>query len=188
MMDTPPRALERIPARYGAIRQLAFVPHDFDAALAFWTRTMGVGPFFHLEHIAFEEVLYRGKGIDYDTSAAVAFWGDIEIELLRQHDDTPSMLTEWLDTGSEGVHHIRLQLPDLAEARQTFLALGAEVVQEARLPGGSAYAMVAMPYPSPLIELSYLDPAFDEIFALMKQAARDWDGSLPLRPISSLAR
>jgi hypothetical protein len=147
MMGTKSIAVERVPARYGATRQLAFVPRDFDAALAFWTGRMGIGPFFHLENIIFEEVRYRGQPIDYRSSAAVAFWGDIEIMLLQQHDNAPSMLTEWLSAGSHGVHHVRLQVPDLAEARQTFADLGGEIVQEARLPGGSAYVMVAMPIP-----------------------------------------
>ena len=31
---------------FGAIRQIAFIVHDLDAALRYWTETLGVGPFF----------------------------------------------------------------------------------------------------------------------------------------------
>lgn len=33
-------------AKLGPVMQMAFVSADFDRALAFWTKTMGVGPFF----------------------------------------------------------------------------------------------------------------------------------------------
>ena len=36
-------------ARLGPIMQLAFVPADFGAALDYWTKVMGVGPFFHMQ-------------------------------------------------------------------------------------------------------------------------------------------
>ena len=31
--------------------QMAYVPADLDAALHFWTRTIGAGPFFAINHI-----------------------------------------------------------------------------------------------------------------------------------------
>src|SRR5690606_23902147 len=39
-------------SRLGNVMQLAFVPRDFDAAVRFWTETMGVGPFFLNDHVA----------------------------------------------------------------------------------------------------------------------------------------
>lgn len=179
-----PMPIVSIPARYGPIKQLAFVPQDFDAALTFWTQTMGVGPFYYLEHIPLENVIYRGKAIDYDCSAAIAYWGDLEIELLRQHNEGPSILDEWLRAGREGVHHIRINVGDLEKATAEFVALGAEVIQQASLPGGGDYAMVNMPGPhAPTVELSVLHPRFDKLFAYMKKAAQSWDGRDPLRAV-----
>jgi len=34
--------------KFGAIRQIAFIVRDLDAALRYWTETLGVGPFFVL--------------------------------------------------------------------------------------------------------------------------------------------
>ncbi len=172
-----------IPQRYGAIRQLAFVPRDFDAAIEFWTKTMGVGPFFYLEHIPLEDVIYKGKQIEYDCSAAIAYWGDMEIEILRQHNPGPSILTDWIEKGREGVHHVRLTVDDLETARQEFEGLGGTVIQSARLPGGGEYIMMDMPGPAPTIELSVLHPRFIRLWEYMKRASQQWDGSDPLRPV-----
>jgi len=177
------KEFQSLASQFGGIRQLAFVPADFDSALKFWTEVMGVGPFFYLEHIPLHNVRYRGELIDYDCSAAIAFWGDIEIELLRQHNEGDSILTEWLRSGREGLHHVRIQADDFEEGRRAFEALGAEPVQEAALPGGSAYIMYDMKGDGPIVEMSWLDPQFEQLFAYMKRAAKEWDGQDPLRPI-----
>lgn len=172
-----------IPRQYGEVRQLAFVPADFDAALKFWTETMGVGPFFHLEHIHLENVVYRGQPIAYDSTVAIGFWGDIEIELLRQHNVGPSMISEWLDAGREGLHHIRVEVDDLESAGKAFEDMGGTLVQSALMPGGGEYRIIEMPHSVPLIEINRLHPDFIKLFDYMKRCARDWDGRDPVRQV-----
>lgn len=172
-----------IPKTYGAVRQLAFIPKDFDAALKFWTETMGVGPFFHLEHIHLEDVTFRGQPIEYDTTAAIGYWGDIEIELLRQHNSGPSMITEWLESGKDGLHHIRIDVDDLDRAEKEFQAMGGTTLQSANMPGGGQYVMMEMPNSVPIIEMNILHPSFTKLFDYMRRAAREWDGHDGLRPV-----
>ena len=59
----------------GEIMQLAFVPADFDATLAFWTDTMGAGPFFAIDHVALEDLRYLGVPAQIDFSMVLGYWG-----------------------------------------------------------------------------------------------------------------
>jgi len=173
----------RLSHTLGPIKQLAFVPQDFEASIKYWTEIMGVGPFFYLEHISLEDVFYRGEQIEYDCSAAIAFWGDMEIELLRQHNEGPSILMDFIEAGREDLHHMRLGVDDLQGARDQLEAMGGKLIQSAILPGSGAYFMMEMPGPGPIIELSMLEPRFEKLWAYMKKAADTWDGTDPLRAI-----
>ena len=59
-------------AALGDIMQLAFVPDDFDAAIAHWTKVMGVGPFFLMEGIHLEGMKYKGEPTDAVFDLALA--------------------------------------------------------------------------------------------------------------------
>ncbi len=74
-------------ASIGQVMQIAFVPDDFDSALRHWTQVMGVGPFFLLENIGLAEMRYRGSPSDCRFTLALAYWGDIQVELIRQENE-----------------------------------------------------------------------------------------------------
>ena len=67
----------------GPVGQLAYLPSDFDATLKYWTQTMGVGPFFLMENIQLTDCKYKGVPTDAMFSIAIAYWGDVQIELIR---------------------------------------------------------------------------------------------------------
>lgn len=175
------KALPKSIAGLGQIMQLAFVPKDFDAAVRYWTETMGVGPFFDLQHIQTEKTLYRGKPVNLDFSVAIAYWGDMQIELIRQHNDAPSIYTSWLAAGREGLHHVCLVVDGMAQARRICQAAGAEVMQEVWLPGGGEAIYVDAG--GGLIELIDFPKEHLEFFDVMKQEAARWDGSDPIRVV-----
>jgi len=126
-------------AGLGPIMQLAYVPRDLDAAIAFWTRTMGAGPFFRLAHIAYKAATYRGQPSDVDFSVLIGYWGDMQIELIEQHNDAPSIYSAWTDAGQEGLHHVCLVVDDIGNARAVCATAGATVAQEIFLDGYEAF-------------------------------------------------
>ena len=81
----------------GPIMQNGFVVRDLEAAVHFWAETFGVGPFFAMRHIPFATCVYRGEPTDADLSVAIAYSGEHQIELVQQHNDAPSIYSEWLD-------------------------------------------------------------------------------------------
>jgi catechol 2,3-dioxygenase-like lactoylglutathione lyase family enzyme len=175
-------ALPAAIAGLGQIMQLAFVPADIEAATAFWTGTMGVGPFFVLPHIRLDRLRYRGAPADIDFSIRVAYWGDMQIELVEQHNNAASIFRE--PAAQHGLHHVCMVVDDMAPARARCAAAGLAVVQEGRVPGGGEAIYVDTGGgPGTMVEMLLATPGGTAFFAFVRQAARDWDGSAPVRAI-----
>ena len=161
--------------------QLAWLPADFDAALAHWTQTMGVGPFFLFENIALADARYRGEPTDVVFSIAIAYWGDMQIELVRAEDDAPSIYNGSYAV-TDRMHHMCVLTDDLAVARHHCAAVGAVIQMEGRVgdDGGVLYVDPGTG-PGGLVEI--LKPAHGTaaMFSTMREAAQNWNGREPLR-------
>lgn len=174
--------MEKGLASLGPVMQMAFVPADFDAALRFWTQTMKVGPFFALEHVKFEDTRYFGAPTQPDISVYLSYWGDMQIELVRQHNDAPSIYRTWLDAGKDGLHHTCVLVDDMAAARVIATACGAKPALEARIPGGGeAMYLETGGGSGTLLEVLKPAPGMREAFAMFKAASQKWDGANPVR-------
>ena len=166
----------------GEVMQLAYVPADFDGALKYWLDVMGAGPFFALDHVELEGVNYRGQPSDIDFSMVIGYWGDLQIELIRQHNDAPSIYKAWRDEDREGLHHVCILVDDLTHARAVCAQAGALVAQEGLVPGGGEVIYVdAGGGAGTMVEILEPSPGGREFFAMMREAARGWDGSNPVR-------
>lgn len=175
--------LNRI-ASLGQIVQLAYVPADVEGALAYWTRTIGAGPFFHNPHIAFDALNYRGRPSPVDMSSWLGYWGDMQIEIIRQHNDAPSIYKDWRDRGLEGVQHVAIMAdppirPRLAE-------VGAAIVQDGRVMDQEFFYADLGGGPGSMVEIMPNSPLAQHVFGTMRAAAQDWDGREPIRDLSSL--
>src|SRR3954447_13489023 len=96
-----------LPAMLGKKMQIAWVVSDLDAALAYWTDSLGVGPFVVFERaIGDRKVLHRGEPTAFEMSLAFSYVGDTQIELVHPTNSAPSPYREFLDSGREGLHHI----------------------------------------------------------------------------------
>ncbi|HEX7649249.1 MAG TPA: VOC family protein [Noviherbaspirillum sp.] len=168
-------------ATLGPIMQLAFVPQDFDAALRYWTEHVGAGPFFMLDHVKVEGAKYKGAPTDIDFSMALGYWGDMQIELIRQHNDAPSIYKAWSDAGKEGIHHVCIVVDDLQQARAVSDRAGATIVQEGNVPGGGVIYVDPGKQAGMLIELVKLPQEVLRGFAWMREQAKGWDGRDPIR-------
>jgi catechol 2,3-dioxygenase-like lactoylglutathione lyase family enzyme len=169
-------------ADLGEVMQLAYVPADFDAALDFWVKVMGAGPFFALDHVKLIDLKYRGEASDVDFSMALGYWGDMQIELIRQHNDAPSIYKAWRDAGHEGLQHVCILVDDMAHARAVCAQAGAVVAQEGFVAGGGEVIYVDTGGgPGTMVEILKPGPGSRDFFGMIRDAARGWDGSEPLR-------
>lgn len=168
-------------AALGPVMQLAFLPSDFDAALAHWTGVIGAGPFFLLENVALADMRYRGEPSDAVFSLAIGYWGDLQIELIRPENNARSIYA-----GEYGVrdrlHHVCVLVDDMEETRRATEQAGAVIVLEARV-GEEGAVLYVDPGGGPgnLVELLRPERGTPELFAMMRNAARDWDGCDPVR-------
>ncbi|TXG98666.1 MAG: VOC family protein [Rhodocyclaceae bacterium] len=167
----------------GDIIQIAYLPADFDGALRHWTETMGVGPFFLMENVRLGDMRYRGEPSDAVFSIAIGYWGDIQIELIRAENDAPSIYTgEYAVT--DRMHHVCIFVDSIADARKACAEIGAEILVEGKVGDtGEVIYVDAGGGPGNVVELLQPMEGSEGLFAMMKQAARDWDGSDPLRKI-----
>lgn len=182
-MSTTTRAVKSL-SQLGPLMQMAYVPRDFDAALKYWTETMGVGPFFLIENVRLENLRYKGVPTTAPFDMALAYWGDVQVELIRPLDGTPSISSHWLAEGLEGLHHTCVLVDDMVAARALCEAVGAVVLQEGDVPGGGSVIYVDTGGgQGTMLEILKPAPGSDGLFAMMKQAAADWDGQNPVRKL-----
>ena len=170
-------------ARWGPIMQIAYVVVDFESALRFWTERMGVGPFFRFDHVPFSGSKFRDKDCRIDISSAFAYWGDMQIELIQQHNDADSVFKVWSDSKSTGVHHMCILVSDIQAVRKHCIAAGATVEQEAWMEGAGHFIYVDLRGGQGLVEFAQLDPAFSDLFLYMRRACQNWNGTGAVRPI-----
>jgi catechol 2,3-dioxygenase-like lactoylglutathione lyase family enzyme len=173
-------------AALGEVMQLAFVPQDFDAAVRHWTEVMGVGPFFLIEGIHLDGMKYRGQPTDAVFDLALAYWGDMQIELIRPRDDHPSIYRGEYGSTGNGLHHVCILIDDMDEALRVCAEAGAEVVIEGTF--GTSRVIYVDPGPKnggggagTLVEILQRASDGPDLFGMIKAASIGWDGSEPLR-------
>ena len=171
-------------ARLGDIIQMAYVPANFEGALNYWTQTIGAGPFFAINHVRLEGLTYRGQPSEVDFSMRLGYWGDMQIELIHQHNDAPSIFKAWCDEAHDGLHHVCVLVEDMASARTVCADADIGVAQEARVPGGGEVLYVdTMGGPASFVEILKPSPGTREFFKMMRDAHRNWDGKDPVRSL-----
>lgn len=182
-LSAPVIRLPRL-AQLGRVVQIAFVPDDFEKELSFWTETMGVGPFYLLDHIPLQNTRYKGARTEVDLSAALGYWGDIQIELVRQHDASPSMYSDWLSSGrGRAVQHLGIVVDDFDHCYAQLAEAGGVPVMETEIVGATRAAYFELPDEEVAVELLWLKPHFTELWDYMRAQAQTWNGSEPVRQV-----
>src|SRR5689334_7776513 len=88
----------------GPIRQIGYVVGDIDEAIASWV-ALDVGPWFAVRGLSMR-AHYRGRPCETTLSLALSNTGEMQIELIYQHDETPSIFTEFLTANGPGYHQL----------------------------------------------------------------------------------
>ena len=91
---------------FGGARQNGYMVDDLDAALEHWVEVVGAGPFFVIRHLPLEYFTYHGTPTQPDLSIALGNLGDLQIELIQQHNDAPSPWLNFHTAKGAGLHHI----------------------------------------------------------------------------------
>ena len=170
---------------FGAIRQNGYVVRDIDAAMKHWIEVLGVGPFYYIDRAPIENFRYYGEPSEMTASIALANSGPLQIELIQQRNDAPSMYRDFLAAGHEGLQHVAYWTESFDEDFERAQALGYRVAQSGEVggPNGRMVYFDTESHPGTVVELSEISGEKGKTFKMIAEKARNWDGSDPIRRI-----
>jgi hypothetical protein len=165
----------------GTMRQLAYVVKDLDAAIKYWVDVIHAGPFFMFENFTPDDQKYRGNPSNVDLTLALGNTGDVQIELILQSSDEPSVYKEFLDAGRVGVHHFGMMPENYAAECAKYRDLGHEPAFEAKVGGADLIYFDTVDSVGHFIEFWDNSDVFKNLFLVIENAAKGWDGKDPIR-------
>src|SRR4051812_13180482 len=108
---------------FGPICHIAYMVPNLEAAMAHWITGLGVGPWFREDHFNKDVFHYKGAPIEIRSRVALAYSGDLNIELIEEQTTGPSPNREFIeefaggrDHVAGGMHHVGILVPDLDRA------------------------------------------------------------------------
>jgi hypothetical protein len=164
------------------IFQVAYTVADIEASALAWTQRLGIGPWFVRGPFTPQRATYRGAPTALSMSVARTFSGETMIELVAQHDASPSVFAELIERRGHGFHHWALATRDLEGTLARYREQGYAVAFTDELPTGASIRYVDTSADLPgMIEVVGLTDAQEASFARMRAAAAGWDGRDPIR-------
>ncbi len=172
---------------FGEVRQNGYVVRDIEAAMRHWTEVLGIGPFFYFEKAPVQNFRYHGEPSDLVASIALANSGPLQIELIQQRNDAPSMYRDFVEAGNEGLQHIAYWMQQFDVEIGRLRSAGYRIGQsgEAGGPDGRFVYLETEAHPGTVVEMSEISGTKGRFFEMIAAAARDWDGSNPVRRMSA---
>ena len=170
----------------GIARQNGFIVEDIEAACRHWAKRFGAGPFFVVRHAQLTSFHYKEVESDPDLSIALGNLGELQIELIQQHNNAPSPYLDFAKAKRAGLHHTSAWVNDFDSELARQHARGAEPDCEGQLSDGMRFVY----YGSTAIDGSALEIAdlglnneFAAGFEFVRQAHIAWDGNEPVRTL-----
>lgn len=171
-------------ARNKRYMQMCWVVPDLEAAIGRWVFQAGAGPFFVFEDVHFTDAQYRGSPSDIAPHrAAIGQHGPMQIELIQPTSDAPGIWSDVVPHGGFGFHHTALYCDDYEADKQALLATGAELAFEGLMMGAKTGYIDTVGTLGFMTELITANPIAAQVFAMFEDAAKDWDGSDPIRSV-----
>ena len=165
----------------GSVCQIGYVVPDLDDTVSRWLQ-MGVGPWFVIRGLV-QDVVYRGEPCEVNLSLALSNSGDLQIEVIQQHGDTPSVFTEFLHARGGGFHQLAYWATDFDDATARLADAGWPKIWCGGQAGGVRFAYFEPPAGAAVVEIMELTDASSGMAELVREAEAGWDGSDPIREL-----
>jgi hypothetical protein len=163
----------------GGIRQFGFIVDDLDVAIEQWA-ALGVAPWMVVRDLPMQGCIYRGELSEPVISLALSNAGDMQVELIQQLDDTPSIYKEFLDSTGGGFNQVAYWVEDFDQVRGDALASGWTEVWSGD-SGGTRFAYYEHPQsPVTIVEVMELGAASAPMGEMIRQAAAAWEPGQPI--------
>ena len=170
--------------------QWGIVVPDIELAMRHWIDVFNVGPFLHIRNIRphEHEATYRGRPTDVRITVAFSYFGETQLEIIQQLNDSPSPYRDFLAAGRSGIQHIGFWSETYDEAFQKLVTDGFTPAYTARMRG---VEKVTTYFDDPgavgvMVELSQSTPRKTQLFGAMAEKVRRWDGKDPIRRFATM--
>ena len=168
--------------QFGGVVQFAYTTSDIRQGMRDYTARLGIGPWFLTGPFSPKLARYRGQPTDISLSLAVGFAGHVMVELIEQHNDVPSVYRETVSRRGHGFHHWGICSADFDADLARYSASGYQEVFSDISPRGVRIVYVEGPGELPgMIQIIESTPQLQDIYLSYYEAARNWDGSDPIR-------
>ncbi len=172
---------------FGEIRQLGYVVNDIEAAMDYWSRTLGVGPWYYNPKVPIRNYQYEGSQYEPHNSVALANSGPIQVELIQTRNDVPSMYRDFLQAGRTGLQHVAYWTEDYDADLARLSAQGFRTVMSGEVGERGRFVYFDTEYhPGTVIELSEVAGPKGKLFDLIRSESQGWDGQDPVRAFPDL--
>ena len=164
--------------RDNAIIQAAYTVADIEEGMRRYTDLLHIGPWFLIGPFVPPKGMYRGTPTKMRVSLALAYSGDLMIELIAQHDQEPSVFQEALKArGGHGFHHWGVGVRDFEKAAANYRSRGYAEAFSDTAPIGCRviYFDTTRDLPG-MTEIIEMNEQAEQVFHSMYQAAQEWDG------------
>ena len=155
---------------------------DIHAAMQHWIQAAGIGPLFLVEGITIEEQRHRGRPTNVEVSFALAQAGDVQVELVCQHNDAPSAYRDTVSAGATVFHHVAYYCDAYDRDLAACTDAGADIAFSGSF-GGKRFAYLdTSTRIGTMVELIEASDVQAECFQRIRDVAAEWDGQHPIRP------
>lgn len=167
---------------FGPVLQQGYVVPDVHTAIQHWL-ARGVGPFF-IEKLENYPAIVDGKQITVNLTAAFAYSGDQQIEVIQPDDDIHTIYQEYLAENPQGgLQHLAVWVDDIQDKLDELIAAGHNFRVRQQYGDRHAY-LDSSDSPGIMMQLMARGEAIDELFEIIRNGAETWDGiSRPVRRI-----
>jgi len=151
---------------FGPVVQQGYVVPDIDEAIRHWL-ARGVGPCYIEKHIS-PSCEINGEKAEVDISAAFAYSGDQQIEVIVQHNHVPTIYKQYLDKHPEGgLQHLAVWCNSI---EKKLAEIGANWVMQQRYGDGHAY-LDNKKASGTMIQLMAHSESIDIMFGFIKEGS-----------------
>jgi len=170
------------------ITQIAFATRDLAATMRYYSEHLGVGPWFVIPPARFTSATYAGEPCTAHVHVAFTNANGLEIELVHQLDDAPSIWCNYLDNRAERerLHHSCIRTEAFESDHARLLAAGYAVAMTGETSRGRFCYFEHPDNPEQFLELLESTPSRRAMYAHVLLHAQRWDGRDPVRPMPQI--
>lgn len=120
-------------AFFNKMLQVGIVVRDVRKSMRRWSDLYGIGPWslYRLGPGRIDQLQVKGKPVDFAMEVALAWIGEVEIELIQPLDKR-SIYHEFLRKHGEGLHHLGMGTADAAGVRSFLQERNLKALQSGR--------------------------------------------------------